>query len=130
MVIYSATIPINPKTKKNSQKIVQNRRTKSWMIIQGDEYRQYEKDAGRFLRRPPVPIAKAVNIKCLFYRDSKRRCDLTNLLEAIDDILIKYRIIEDDNFNIIVSHDGSRVYIDRDHPRTEIVIEEVNDYNQ
>lgn len=125
MVLYNAMIPLNPKTKKNNQKIIKNPRTKALMIVQSDSYKKYEKDAGWFLRKPSKPISQPVNIKCIFYRDSARRCDLTNLLEAIDDILIKYGVIADDNFTIIHSHDGSRVYIDKTHPRTEIVIEDI-----
>lgn len=129
-ILYQAMIPINPRTKKNNQKIIYNRKTKSPMIVQSDKYKQYERDSGWFLKRTANPINEPVNIKCLFYRDSERRCDLTNLLEAIDDILIKYKIIADDNFKIIVSHDGSRVYVDKDHPRTEIEITKFTTYNQ
>ena len=125
MILYQAMIPLNPKTKKNNQKIIKNRKTGTLMVVQSDAYKQYEQQAGWFLRKPSEPISQPVNIKCIFYRDSARRCDLTNLLEAIDDILIKYGVIADDNFTIIQSHDGSRVFIDRDNPRTEIVIEDI-----
>lgn len=64
-----------------------------------------------------------MNVKCLFFMPTHRRCDLTNLLEAIDDCLVKHRLIEDDNCNIVVSHDGSRVFYDRENPRTEVYIE-------
>lgn len=98
------------------------------MIVQNDRYKQYEKESGWFLLgRPLEPISQPVNIKCIFYRDSDRRCDLTNLLEAIDDILVHYGIIADDNFHIIYSHDGSRVFVDRKNPRTEIVIEDISE---
>lgn len=53
---------------------------------------------------------------------TKRRVDLTNLLEAIDDVLVKYGVLKDDNSEIITSHDGSRVLYDKDNPRTEVVI--------
>ncbi len=124
-IIYSAMIPLNPKTKKNSQKIILNRKTRQPMIVQSDEYKRYEADSGWFLQKPPVPISVPVNIRCLFFRSNERRCDLTNLLEAIDDILVKYGVIADDNFKILVSHDGSRVYVDKEKPRTEIYIEQI-----
>ena len=122
-VIYKAMIPINPRTKKNSQQIIY--RNNKPRIIQSDKYIQYEKDAGWFLYKPIRPIDIPINIRCIFYRESERKCDLTNLLEAIDDILIKYHVIADDNFKILVGHDGSRVYVDREHPRTEIYIEKI-----
>lgn len=120
MIVYEAMIPLNPKTKKNHQKIITIKGRP--MIVQSDAYREYEKDAGWFLKKPIEPISEPVNVKCIFYRDSARRCDLTNLLEAIDDILVKYGILKDDDFKILSSHDGSRVYIDREKPRTEIEI--------
>lgn len=128
-VIYQSMIPINPRTKKNSQQILINRKSKKPFVTQSDIYKQYEKDAGWFLKPLQSPIAEPVNVKCVFYRDSARRVDLTNLLEAMDDILVKYKILEDDNCNIIVSHDGSRVMIDRINPRTEIEITLLRTYN-
>ena len=107
-ILYETMIPLNPRTKKNHQKIIYNRKTHKSIIVQGDIYKQYEKDCAWFLKRPAKPIDTPVNIKCVFYREKAIRCDLTNLLEAIDDILIKYKIIADDNFNIIAGHDGSR----------------------
>ena len=122
MILYQARVPINPRTKKNNQKIIKNSKTGALMIIQNDRYKQFEKDAGWFLKKPASPISEPINIKCVFYRDSRRRVDLTNLLEAIDDILVKYKIIADDNFEIIRGHDGSRVFVDKDNPRVEIEI--------
>lgn len=128
MILYQAMIPLNPKTKKNNQRILFNNRTRKPFITQSEAYKQYEADAGWFLtRKPSKPISKPVNVRCIFYRDSDRRCDLTNLLEAIDDILVHHGILSDDNFHVIYSHDGSRVFIDRDKPRTEIVIEDISE---
>ena len=121
-IVYQAIIPIHPITKKNNQKIITNRRTNRPMIIQNEKYTTYENQAGWFLRKPKQPIDYPVNIECRFYRKNAVRCDLTNLLEAIDDVLVKYGIIKDDAFTILQSHDGSRVYVDKDKPRTEIII--------
>ena len=121
-IVYQAVIPIHPITKKNSQKIIVNSRTRRPMIIQNERYTEYEIQAGWFLKKPKQPIDYPVNIECRFYRKNAVRCDLTNLLEAIDDVLVKYGIIKDDAFTILQSHDGSRVYVDKDRPRTEIII--------
>jgi Holliday junction resolvase RusA-like endonuclease len=130
MILFKATIPLEPKTKKNNQKILTNGKTGKPFIVQSDAYKKYERDAGWFLGRCKKTISEPVNVKCIFYRSTERRVDLTNLLEAIDDILVKYRIIADDNFKILAGHDGSRVYIDKEHPRTEIYIEPVSMYNE
>lgn len=125
-ILYEAMIPLNPRTKKNSQRVVVNHRTGKPFIMQNEKYKQYEKDAGWFLKIPDKPIDIPVNVKCVFYRESRGRCDLTNLLEAIDDVLVSYGVLSDDNFTVIASHDGSRVYVDKDNPRTEITIETVS----
>ena len=126
-ILYEAMIPLNPRTKKNSQRVVVNHRTGKPFIMQNEKYKQYEKDAGWFLKIPDKPIDTPVNVKCVFYRESRGRCDLTNLLEAIDDVLVSYGVLSDDNFTVIASHDGSRVYVDKDKPRTEITIETVSE---
>lgn len=99
-----------------------NRKTGKPFVSQNEKYREYERDSGWFLKKLPEPISEPVNVKCIFYRPNKKRVDLTNLLEAIDDILVKYGILADDNFTILAGHDGSRVLVDKDNPRTEIEI--------
>lgn len=119
-LIYQVVIPIEPKTKKNNQQILKNKNTGKRFIAQGPAYQQYEKQALWFLRS--LGIDYPIHIKYLFYRKDKHRVDLTNLMEAINDILVKKGTIKDDSFNILVSLDGSRVLIDHDNPRTEIYI--------
>jgi Holliday junction resolvase RusA-like endonuclease len=75
-----------------------------------------------FIPRPKTPIDFPVNVKCLFYMPTRRRCDLTNLLEAIDDVMVAAEVVVDDNSTIIAGHDGSRVLYDKENPRTEVVI--------
>lgn len=114
------TIPLPPVSKKNSQRIV--RVGSRYIPLPSKAYADYEKAAGYFLPKI-LTIDYCVNVRCLFYMPTHRKCDLVNLLEAIDDVMVKYRLIEDDNFNIVVSHDGSRVMYDKDKPRTEVYIE-------
>ena len=109
--------------KKNSQQIIINKATGRPMIIQSKRYREYEKECGWFIHGKGQKINEPVTVKCLFYMPTKRRVDLTNLLEAIDDILVKYEVLEDDHSGIIYSHDGSRVLYDKENPRTEVTIE-------
>jgi Holliday junction resolvase RusA-like endonuclease len=114
-----------PATKKNSQQIYVNKRTGKRFVSQSDAYKQYEKSAIAQLQKvneSPCPIEYQVTVTAIFYRQDKRKVDLTNLLEALDDVLVRSGIIADDNYTIIASHDGSRVTLDRDNPRTEITI--------
>lgn len=114
------TIPIAPRTKKNSQRIVL---VKGRPIIMPSKlYKQFEKDCKPFIPIVDSPIDYPVTVKCLYFMPSKRKVDLTNLLEATDDILVFHNLLADDNSNIICSHDGSRVFYDKLNPRTEIFI--------
>ena len=108
-----------PRTKKNSQQIIYCKGHP--MVIQSKLYRDYEKACREYIPKVET-IRQKCSVKCLFYMPTKRRVDLTNLLEAIDDILVKYGVLEDDNYNILDNHDGSRVYYDKENPRTEITI--------
>lgn len=116
------TIPLPPITKKNHQEIRRNRKTGKPFIAQSRQYEQYEQQALWFIR-PTQPIIEPVNVKCIFYMQTRRRVDLVNLLEAIDDILVRAGVLADDNCKIVAGHDGSRVMYDKDNPRTEIEIE-------
>ena len=120
------TIKLPPITKKNSQQILMNRKTGRPFISPSKQYKQYERDAAWFLKpRPPRPIECPLCIKCLFYLSTRRKTDLTNLLEAVDDILVHTGIIADDHYGIVTSHDGSRCYWDKENPRTEIIITKI-----
>lgn len=121
---YCYTIPGDPRTKKNSQEIHQNRRTGAYFIAQSDQYNHYELYASYFLRpKPKKPIRYPVTVRCLFYMGTHRKVDKSNLEAAAHDILVKYGVLADDNRDIIASTDGSRVYYDKENPRTEITIE-------
>lgn len=116
------TIPIPPRTKKNHSRIVPNRKTGKPMLIPSEAYEQYQNTVGYFIRGKNLRIAEPCEVIALFYMDTHRKVDLPNLLEALDDVLVHYAVLQDDNSTIIVSHDGSRVLYDSEHPRTEVTI--------
>lgn len=89
------TVPLIPISKKNHQRILVNKATGKPFISPSQEYKQYEKSALWFIPRA----------------------------ECIDDVMVKAGLLDDDNFNIIASHDGSRVLYDKSNPRTEVYIE-------
>lgn len=115
-------IPLQPITKKNSQQIIQVRGRP--IIIPSKAYRQYEKQAKPFI--PKLMIDYPINIKSLYYMENLRRVDITNLHSALHDLLVAHGFIADDNSDVVVSTDGSRVLLDRHNPRTEVYVEEVD----
>lgn len=96
------------------------------MVIPSAKYKKYEKDCGQYIPSLAEPINDPVNLCCTYYMPTRRRVDLVNLEEATCDILVKYGVLADDNSNIVVSMNGSRVFYSKDNPRTEITITPIN----
>ena len=121
-----------PISKKNSQRILMNKKTGRPFVMPSEQFLKYEKEALKQMatQHPEyadyvLPIAGPCEVVCKFYMGTRRKVDLTNLLESADDILVKAGILSDDNNEVIASHDGSRVYYDHDRPRVEIDIIEL-----
>lgn len=125
------TISGEPRTKKNSQNIFRNAKTGKTFISTSKLYKEFASQCKSELKevtsKIKEPINYPINIQCVYYRSSMRRVDLVNLQEATLDILTENGIIEDDNRNIVYSMDGSRVYYDKEEPRTEITISKIKD---
>ena len=119
--MFKFTIDLDPKTKKNSQQIGRNKYTNKLFLTQSKPYKQYEKDCLKILPKIET-IEYPINLQCHFYRGRKGIVDLVGLLQAIQDILVKAKILKDDNSIIVASTDGSRVFFDKENPRTEITI--------
>lgn len=119
------TIPVVPRSKKNSQQIIINPRTKRPMIIQSKLYANFERECGLYLKKYKCNIDYSINLKIEFYVPDKRRRDIANYIEAIQDILVKYEVLKDDNYNIVYSLDGTRMYVDKKNPRVEIEITKI-----
>lgn len=140
MKVLKYIVKGDPRTKKNSQMIAGGGKRcprcgkfdKQW-IKQSKASDRWAEIAGWQLRpRPRRPIDYKINICYRFYTkidydNAKAKIDESNLTEAMDDILIANRIIEDDNSRIVAGHDGTRVYHDRDNPRVEIYITRMPD---
>lgn len=129
------TVRGDPRTKKNSQMIAGSgarcpkcgKFATQW-IRQGSAYNDYAESAAWQLRpKPEQPISTPVNVRYLFYMQTRRKVDLVNLEEAMDDILVARGILADDNARIIAAHDGSRVLYDKAMPRVEITITEMEE---
>ena len=123
-------IPIDPKTKKNSHRIAGCgprcpvcRKYAKQFVRNGNRTTEYAFAAAKYLQpRPKEPIDGPVHLVYLCYRETAHRVDDLNLYEALDDILVKEKILADDNARIIRSRDGSRVFWDKENPRAEIRI--------
>ena len=121
------TIYGRPVSKKNNARIV--RFGGRYSILPSKAYSKYEKECLEFLKTAPYRFGDSyVSVACKYWLPDHRWFpDLTNLLNATDDILEKAGIIDNDKF--IVSHDGSRIEgFDKKRPRVEIFIRAIPDH--
>ena len=120
------TIPLPPRTKKNHQEIRKNFKTGGRYIGQSDAYTRYEQDCMWFVpANARVRIETPVNIKALFFMDKDAKVDITNLHNALHDILVGAGVLLDDSSlhpRIVAGTDKSRVFVDKENPRTEVTI--------
>ena len=69
-----------------------------------------------------LPLPGRTRISIRFYRDSRRRWDYSNALDAVQDLLVDFGILSDDNADVLcvgnLTHD-----IDRENPRAEVTLE-------
>ena len=121
-----------PITKKNNGRIVKTKTGRTF-IIPSKQYQEFEQVVLPTLYRMKNKygvIDFPVNIECVFYTDARRKVDLPNLLNAVDDALVKSGLLEDDNRDIVAGHDLSRVFYDKQNPRIEIRITPLENYEQ
>lgn len=125
-------IPLDTRTKKNHMTIAGTgakcpkcgKRAKQY-VRQGHANTEYSARAARYLfPKPREPYSDPVHIVYRIYTETQRVVDDLNLYASLDDILVKEKILKDDNRRIIRSRDGSRVLYDKASPRAEIYIYE------
>ena len=114
--IWECTIPIPPRTKKNSQRIISVKGRP--LVIPSKPYKAWEEGCGLYIGNA-VGITAAVSCRAMIYRD-KDLGDASNYYNAIGDMLQKYGIVANDR--LIVHWDGSRLLLDRQLPRLELAL--------
>lgn len=117
--MFNITFYSQPISKKNSQKIIIA--GKRPYIVPSDAYRKYVRRVKEQLIGQTLPaLAGPLHVKCLYYMETAREPDLTNLMAATHDILEEIGVILDDKQ--IKNVDGSRIMGKDKEPRVEIFI--------
>lgn len=128
-MIWNLVIEGPPASKKNSLQLGQVGRkcpacNRSQMrVFPSKDYRKWERSALKQIQWPDPPLGskdQPVWVRAAFYLAKRQRPDLTNLEEAVGDMLEKAGVISNDYW--IASWDGSRKFKDWDRPRVEITI--------
>ena len=114
-------------SKKSSQQIIVNKKTKRAMLIPNKKYNEWIHTTVKQLKdqkeeKQFETINEPIAVKCLVYRLTKRKIDLINLLQSIHDALEAAGILKDDF--LIESTDGSRriLGVEKGEERAEIFI--------
>lgn len=116
-----------PVTKKNSQQLVYNKAMGRMFVKPSKAFEEYQKVAGWQISHKGERLNGRYNLCCVYYMPTRHRVDLGNLLAATCDILVHFNVLEDDNSRIVAGHDGSRVLYDKENPRVEITITEIEE---
>ena len=124
------TIPVKPRTKKNSQSFVtlKNGRT---ILLPSKPYKEFESLSVKYIEYELGNIETIdypINLKAWFFKDKNYKSDLVGYLQALQDTLVKAKILQDDNTKIVFSTDGSRIFHDKNYPRIEVEITKAKDY--
>ena len=69
-----------------------------------------------------LPLPGRTRISIRFYRDSRRRWDYSNALDAVQDLLVDFGILSDDNAEVLCLGDITHEY-DKTNPRAEVTLE-------
>ncbi len=104
------TIEGQTPSKKTKPTIIVNKKTGKPMLIPNKLYTAWKKGAILQLQAQSASrFTDEIQVKFTVYRWTKRRCDLINVLQSLQDILEDAGVIEDDHQ--IKSVDGSRLYL-------------------
>ncbi len=120
-----------PMSKKRNWTIGRSRSGMMPRIVLTKKYKEWEKSVvdQLWIQRmqyqasyvgPWVPIDEPVEVTFEFFLQDKKKYDLSNLYQGMEDALVDAQILKDDS--LIESHDGSRKYPGCPPPRVLITI--------
>ena len=118
--LFDMTLRGNTPSKKSSQVMIPKLRR----LVPNARYQKWEKDNLKCFKivsnnEPIFPTPSMVHCLMTFYRDSHRRFDYVNLIQSVQDFLVKARIIGDDCADLFVPIVAGYEY-DKDNPRCEL----------
>jgi Holliday junction resolvase RusA-like endonuclease len=130
--VLRLTIDGAPRTKKTHNRIVvvksKGRATRR-IVLPSEAWESWAEHSNLLIaqqiRRAPItcPLPdRPYNCAAIFYRDAARG-DAVGYYQGLADLLEKAKVVTNDKH--IVQWDGSRLLIDRDNPRVELTLTEV-----
>ncbi|NJN99527.1 MAG: hypothetical protein HC875_38225 [Anaerolineales bacterium] len=116
-------------SKKNQQQIFRKGKSGVRFITSSESYKEWEKSQ---IRNLPVNLvySNICKITMYFWFPDNLRSDLTNKSESIMDMLVKAKVISDDNWKTIPSICLKAEGVDKENPRVEVKFYNVERINQ
>jgi Holliday junction resolvase RusA-like endonuclease len=116
------TIPGNTPSSKNSRiwtgkYSIASAATRKWKLATDE----YWKEQAKAFRKESKGLPKPLYIEFKFYRKSKHRFDLINIAQAVQDAMVNYDWIDDDNADELIPVFVPYEY-DNKNPKVEIKI--------
>lgn len=93
-------------------------------LVSSKAYQEREKEQLKSLvgQVEQLRLNQELKVNYKFYMPDNRKSDLSNKVESINDLLVKYWLLEDDNRMIIKELNMRCEWVDKNNPRCEIVI--------
>lgn len=121
-IIIRGRIP----SKKNSH-FAKNVRGKI-CVFPNTKYQERENNQIKWLMADgirPLKLNKPLKVVYKFRFPDSRKTDLSNKLESINDLLVRYGLFADDNHEILACIEATSMGIDKESPRCEIELYEI-----
>ena len=109
-------------------RIPSKKNSKVWtwrILVSSKEYRAWEISKKKELQEQWIQklnLDKPLYVTYKIRFPDKRRTDISNKIESINDLLVSYWLLADDNHEIINTINASSMWVDKDKPRCEIQI--------
>lgn len=126
MSLLKFTLYGQVRPKKNGKRLV--RIHGKTVPISSKQYMEWHKNAFEQLEKLNIPksnIEGVVEIKCKFYQADNRIRDLSNMVESVNDLLVDWGFLSDDNRRIIkklLVTDGG--IVGKEQARVEVEVNE------
>tara|TARA_B110000902_G_scaffold265169_1_gene348712 strand:+ start:3409 stop:3819 length:411 start_codon:yes stop_codon:yes gene_type:complete len=120
-------IPLNVPSSKNSKQwtgkmLINSKTTRNYIKSSKKDYIQGKEEFDKLLNtKEGIELSYPIHIDMYFVRSSKRKFDYINPAQTVQDLMVKYGWIEDDNCDIIVPH-FSGYHVDTANPGVIIKI--------
>ena len=92
-------------------------------MVSNKLHREWEQSALWQLKGKKPCTTYPTTISCVFYNVDNRKRDNSNMLDSVQDVLVKASILEGDHWQVL-DIGGVHSEIDRCNPRAEVWIEE------